>query len=251
MWDCEQWNSINVETLQDFAKSTLILKITWGSFYFILRLFLSVSAFLGDGFYLWFLSTSDEQTQRRLLNFLNGYMSGNCMVLCPVIFFSYYADDEQFKLWFRINVLFFIAISIIFLLISFATLLNHFKPDAYLELSLQWKHKIAIPILLFSFIFIEELGHRSCPEFVECQAYKIRMFLIFPACVTSFLCQLIVIIDDKLGWKNIYRFLRRLFNPNLVVSLNDGDIEMMSFPASASNQPPNPTQLLDQHLVSF
>ena len=186
--------SINVETLQDFAKSSLILEITWESFYLIFRLFLSVSAFLGFGFYLWFLSISDDQTRRRLLNMLNGYNSGVCMVFCPVIFISYYANDEQFKLWFRIAVPFFIAMSIIFLLISFATLLNHFKPDAYLELSLLWKHKIVIPLLLFSFIFIEELAHRSCPEFVECQAYKIRMFLIFPACVTSFLSSLLSLL---------------------------------------------------------
>ena len=251
LWKCELWNfTINVETLQDFAKSSLILEITWESFYLIFRLFLSVSAFLGFGFYLWFLSTSDEQTQRRLLNILNGYLSGVCMVFCPVLFITYYADDEQFKLCFRIAVPFFIAISIIFLLISCATLLNHFKPDAYLEFSLQWKHKIAIPILLFSFIFTEELAYRSCPEFVECQATKIRSFLVFPACVTSLLCQLIVIIDVSCGWKYIYRTLRGLFNPNLVISLSDGDIEMMSFPASASHQHPNPTQLLDQHLVS-
>ena len=153
--------SFNEETLQDYAKTMLMFEIVWGLFYFILTLFLSITAFLGFSFYLWFLSTSDDQTQTRLLNILNGYMAGICMGLSPIVFISFYGNDELFKLGFRITAHFILAIPINFLLISFATILNHFKPDAYLNLSLHWKHKIIIPILLFSLILTEQLANHS------------------------------------------------------------------------------------------
>ena len=165
-------------------------------------------------------------------------------------FFAFYANDEIFKLGFRIIAPFIIAIPITFVLISFATILNHFKPDAYLKLSLHWKHKIIIPILLFFVILTEQLANHSCPKenFMECQASKIRRFLFIPASVTSFLCQLIVIVDVIFGWTNIYRTLRGLFQPNLVASVGYiNDDQDMSLQASASHLPPQ----LDQHLVSL
>ena len=78
--------SVNEETLQDYAKTKLMFEIVWGLFYFILTLFLSITAFLGFSFYLWFLSTSDDQTQTRLLNILNRYMAGICMGLSQMVF---------------------------------------------------------------------------------------------------------------------------------------------------------------------
>ena len=78
--------SFNEETLQDYAKIMLICEIVWGLFYLILTLFLFITAFLGFGFYLWFLSTSDGQTQTRLLNILNRYMAGICMGLSQMVF---------------------------------------------------------------------------------------------------------------------------------------------------------------------
>ena len=249
--------SVNEETLQDYAKILLLCDIVWGLFYFILRLFLFITAFLGFGFYLWFLSTSDGQTQTRLLNILNGYMAGICMGLSPMLFINFYASDEIFKLGFsfRITAPFIIAIPITFLLISFATILNHFKPDAYLKLSLHWKHKIVIPFMLFSLIFTEQLANHSCPKenFMECEASKIRRFLFIPASVTSFLCQLIVIVDVFFGCSYLYKTLRGLFQPNQVTSISDGcinDVQNMSSQASASHPPTDPTQQLDQHLVS-
>ena len=162
-----------------------------------------------------------------------------------MLFIAYYTNDKLFELCFRIEAPFVIAIPIIFLLISFATILNHFKPDVYLELSVYWKHTTAIPILGFSFILIEQLSYRSCPEedFMECQGSKIRNFLMIPASGTSFLSQLIVIIDVICGWKNIYRKLRRLFQPNLVTAISNGDLEGTQM-STISPQP------LDQHLVS-
>ena len=245
--------SFNEETLQDYAKLMLICEIVWSLFYFILSLFLFITSFIGFGFYLWFLSTSDGQTQTRLLNILNGYMAGTCMGSSPIHFIFFYVNDKIFRLCFRITAPFIIAIPITFLLISFATILNHFKPDTYLVLSLHWKHKIIIPILLFFLILTEQLANHSCPKenFMECEASKIRRFLFIPANVTSFLCQLIVIVDVIFGWKNIYRTLRGLFRPtNLVASVGYINDHHRTLQASSSHLPIHPNQQLDQHLVS-
>ena len=45
----------------------------------ILGIFLVISAVLGFCFYIWYLKISNEQTQSRLLNILNGYLSAACM----------------------------------------------------------------------------------------------------------------------------------------------------------------------------
>ena len=45
----------------------------------LLGFLLVISALLGHGFYIWHFKTSNEQTQSRLLNILNGYLSAVCM----------------------------------------------------------------------------------------------------------------------------------------------------------------------------
>ena len=85
----------------------------------LLGFFLVISAMLGFGFYLWHLKTSNEHTQNRLLNILNGYLSG------------------------------------------------YFKPGLYLDMSLNWRHKIAIPVMATSFIFTEQAFNASCDHWDE------------------------------------------------------------------------------------
>ena len=52
----------------------------------ILGFFLVISALLGFGFYIWHLKNSNEHSQSRLLNILNGYLSAVCMILSPAVF---------------------------------------------------------------------------------------------------------------------------------------------------------------------
>ena len=242
--------SIFVNTLQEFAKTALVLHFIGEVFYSILRLLLFIIIFLGFGFYLWFLSNSDDQTQNRLLNILYGYLAVACMGFSPMIFITYHANDDLLKLCFRIGSQFMMAISTSFLLISFATILNHFKPDLYLEFSLRWKHKIAVSILLVTFALTEQLVHYCCPEnFVDCQVSQLRRFLIIPSTLASFVCQLIVIIDIIFPWKHICSTLRRFIRPNQLAPMNDGDLEIVSLPGSTSDQPSSATPQLDQHLV--
>ena len=238
-------NSIFFDTLQEFAKTALMIQLAGGLFYSLLRLLLFTTTFLGFGFYLWFLSNSDDQTQTRLLNILNGYLSVACMGFSPIVFITYHASDEyMFQFCFRIGSHFIMAISSTFLLISFATILNHFKPDFYLEFSLRWRHKIAVPTLLLSFVLTEQLVNLSCPEnFYECQISKFRSFIIMPSNITSFVCQLVVIIDVIFRWTHIYKTLRRFFQPNQVDPITEGGLEQVALPLPYATPQP------DQHLV--
>ena len=120
----------------------------------LLGFLLVILAMLGFGFYIWHFISSDEHTQSRLLNILNGYLSAVCMSFSPAAFNTilviqksttkiYYKDVpdnellENEQMSSRITATYVIAISVLFLLISFATVLNHFKPGLYLDISLK------------------------------------------------------------------------------------------------------------------
>ena len=239
--------SINIETLNEFARSSVMMSIASEILYF-LKLLLLVTAFVGFVFYLWFLYSSNDQTQRRLLNILNGYLSIACMGFCPFTFIYDYLNYELQLICIRAGAPFLIAIPTIFLLLSFATILNHFKPDMYLDMSLSWKHKIAVPIITVFCFLLEKLMNYPCPEiFLKCEIHNLRRFLIIPATVTSLICQLIVIVDVSFSWRNLYWALIGLFRSNSVTPVVRINPEIMATPAQ--QQPYNPTPVLDHHVV--
>ena len=209
--------------------------------------FLVISAQLGFGFYLWYLKSSNEHTQSRLLNILNGYLSAACMIFSPAVLNSIlyiqrlptqiYNKDlpenelpDESKIIARVTIILSIAVSVLLLLISFATVLNHFKPGVYLEISLKWRHKIFIPVMIINFILTEQALHAPCDHLDEiekvlkCEALKMKTMVIIPATVSSFLCQIIVVVDDIWGWKHMYNTVRRCLRPNIVTPINNGDL---------------------------
>ena len=210
-----------------------------------LRITLTIVALLGFGFYLWHLKSNGDQSQSRLLNILNGYLSLTCMGFSLTLFYASH-QEGRIMIFTRISAVHIIAVSTIFLLVSWATILNHFKPSLYLDISVSWSHRIAIPLSIFAFILTEQAINFTCPEkFLKCEVYRIRTIVMIPATLTSFLCQLLVIIDDICGWKGIYKRLRGFCRQNLVspAQPNNGDIEQqLQY---------NLTQGLNQHLVSF
>ena len=229
---------------------------------------------LGFGFYLWYLKTSNEHTQSRLLNILYGYLSAFCMTFSPAVFSlilhlqrlptKIYNKDvpddellENEQIIVRVNATHGIAVSVLFLLISFATVLNHFKPEAYLSMSLNWRHKIAIPVMVTSFILAEHRLHASCnhwdPIFkvFNCKTLMLRTMVMIPATVTSFLCQIIVVVDDIWGWKNIYNAVRLFLRPNIVTTINNGDIEMVDLSGAPGPQLYHPAHGLKHHSAEF
>ena len=216
----------------------------------ILRLLLAVTAFAGFGFYLWFFCSSNDQTQRRLLNILNGYLSVACMGFCPLIYVYDYLSIELQSVNFRLGTPFVIAVTILFLLLSFATFLNHFQPDIYLDLSVTWKHKMAVPAIIVFCIIVEQMMNHPCPEnFVKCEVTHLRRVLMIPATVTSLFGQLIVIVDVSFGWQNIYEALRGFFRTNSVTPVIEIDPEIAAARSAQPQQPYNPAPGLDHHVV--
>ena len=150
-----------------------------------------------------------------------------------------------------------IAISVLFLLISIATVLNHFKPGVYLEISLKWRHKIFIPVMIINFILTEQALHAPCDHLDEiekvlkCEALKMKTMVIIPATVSSFLCQIIVVVDDIWVWENIYNAMRRFLRPNMVTPINNGVIEMVDLSAAQGPELYHPAHGLNHHSAEF
>lgn len=241
--------SINVKALDEFARSCILVSFLEELFYQTLRILLLVTAVIGYGFYLWFLFSSKDQTQQRLLNILNGYLSVACLGFCPFAYSYEYVNEGLVLFYVRSGIPFIIAITTSFLLISFATILNHFKPDMYLDLSLTWRHKIAVPTMIVFCILLEQLLNLPCIEdFVRCEVSNVRKFFMIPSTVTSLLGQLIVIVDVFFGWRNIFKALRRFFSSNSAAPLPRVGTEMVA--TTASHNPPNLTPVLDHHVVS-
>ena len=119
---------------------------------FMLSICLLAFVVLGFGLYIWFFITSSEHSQVRLLNILNVYFSAVCIgggVNGFIILLSSYLGYYNTTGMTRISALFvLVAISAILLLISLATVLNHFKPEIYLDLSVAWRHSVALPCIL-------------------------------------------------------------------------------------------------------
>ena len=78
-----------------------------------------------------------------------------------------------------------------------------------------------------------------------------RTMVVIPATVTSFLCQITVVVDDIWGWKNIYNALRQFLRPNIVTPINNGDIEMVDLSAAPGQALYHPSHGLNHHSAEF
>ena len=193
--------------------------IEWGPIIIIaLALGFLIISELGFSFYLWYLSCNPDHDQRRLLNILYGYLSLVCLgaglaMMTVIILLTLPQEYRTYvgQINVRVGLTLFSALYVTFLLISFASLLSHFKPNLYLELSLRWRNKIAMPILLLIAISIENMMRLPCvrsDDASQCEASKMRVRVTIPATIVSFLCQLVVVVDDLWGWRKLLTLLR-------------------------------------------
>lgn len=229
LWDKFKGLSPGVETFNNLGIHPIVT-ILLICFAFI---FLTIAT-SGFSFYIWFYMKSDDQSKCRLLNILNAYLAlacigGSLMAYYVMIASALgYEDREGMRAVAGFNMT---AITGSFLLVSLATILNHFKPSLYLDISVAWRHWVALPTILVTTILIRVLVFNSCGSFDDdCDMKRLRTFVLFPSSVITFLLKLIVIIDDFWGWKNILHL-----NTNAVIPIN--------------NSLQDPALLLDQHLV--
>ena len=170
----------------------------WTIVILIIQISLTIAALLGFGLYIWYLKSSDDQTQSRLLNILNGYLSLTCIGFSLTLFAIYdvlqlFQPKNGTFIAVEMGGVHIIGISSIFLLISWATILNHYKPDLYLDISVSWNHKIYIPSFIFAFILAEQALYFSC--------------------------------TDKSCKRNIYRRLQGMCRQNIVSPNTNGNID--------------------------
>ena len=144
----------------------------------------------------------------------------------------------MWQLFSRVNAALSSALSITSLLISFATALSHFKPNLYLEISLRWKNKVAIPVLVLIVIFMENMLSLSCVESgpPTCELKKLRVRVTIPVTVTCFFSQLVVVVDDNWSWMDILTKLRRFF-----IKCNPSTSTVAPAPENNSESPNDPT----------
>ena len=100
-----------------------------------------------------------------------------------------------------------VAITLTFLFISIATLLKQFKPDVYLDLSVAWRHSVALLTMLVFCISVDVSIFYYCHISLEkeCMKITVRKFLLIPATSINFILQVIVLIDDVWGFRNIIK----------------------------------------------
>ena len=237
--------SLWISNLPDFAN---VDKVEFGPFILIpLALSCLIISELGFGFYLWYLYRSPDHYPKRLLNILYGYLSffflGAGLCATTVILLMTF----RFPMWqpvlARLNAALASAVSLTFLLISYAAALSHFKPNLYLEISLRWKNKIVMPVLFIIVIFMENLLNLSCVgsddmSHWHCEGDNLRVRVTIPATVASFFGQLVVVVDDICGWKKILTVLRGFF---IKFYFNPYKNTVAPAPENNSEPPNNPT----------
>ena len=181
------------------------------TFLLMLAVFLLSIIVLGFGFYLWFFFTSSENSRVRLLNILNVYLSVGCIGGSTVAFIRIVASGLGYPENNMENIMVFnmVSIAVLFLMISFATFLNQFKPEVYLDLSVAWRHWVALPIMVLFCIIMEAFILYYCSASPENECFKItiRKFALIPVTSMSLILQSIVFIDDVYGLKNVFKFV--------------------------------------------
>ena len=212
---------------------------------FLLAVCLLVIVVLGFGFYLWFYITSSEHSHVRLLNILNVYLSVGCIGLSILGFTVMlksglgYQDKDNTLGYLQHTLVGFhiVAIALTFLFISIATFLNQFQPKVYLDISVAWRHFVAIPTMLFFCIITQTyiilwVKHCCISSDHECIKITGRKVFLIPVTCFSFVLQVLVIIDDIYGFQNIIKF---------VIPMNE----------TPENNFENPTHGLHHHVVSI
>ena len=196
-------------------------------FLFMLAFCLLAISLFGFGFYIWFFVTSSEQSQVRLLNILNVYFSFGCIGASVTAFGTMLASGlgyhdtnlELILVGFHL-----VAIMMSLLLISLATLLKQFKPEAYLDLSMAWRHSVALPTMLLFCISVVASVFYHCHNSLEneCMKNTGRRFFVIPTTCINFILQSVVIIDDVWGFGNMI---------NLVIPTNETPVNHFQEPA--------------------
>lgn len=179
---------------------------------------LMVTSVLGYGVYIWYLSTNETNTSR-LLNNLYGHLAavGSLASLCLwieiLMFATFTLEEDSFYCLLEIISH---AISILFIImifeISLATVLNHFKPQIYLEASVIWNNAFGFFINLVTALIDLFWTLTSCEHCDKACFDGNRLRVLLFGLPAAMMISLIVIIDDVWGWERLLAKVRYMFS---------------------------------------
>ena len=217
----------------------------YDSFTIVCAFLFFMGCLFGSMAYLSFME-KNEQKQCSVLNVLYGNISAFSIISSLVEFIGVFGqktnlDDENLMICFAFNVrnmLRFIYI-IMFIPLTIGVLLFHLRPGLYLKLSLIWKNKVFIFLVL-----AVGIGHRVgtmkdnqfeniCSECIisECDITiwrKMNRGFVFISMLVCLLIQLGVFIDVKFGIQNIMKKIQNPDTASLSSDLNQTISNMVS-----------------------
>ena len=214
--------------------------------------FLLLLSIIGTVVYIIFMKTSELRCCS-LLNVLNGNLSVYFTFTCALLFIAIFAEipehQEETKSFIcsaSSSGLFFMGFlfQVLFFQITGATLLSHFRPDLYLEISLKWNNPCSIFISLvlaainFSSVNLENCDH--CAKYCARDENKVKLIMALVLIVSCLLIQFGVWIDSEYGVAN-KRFCLPVF-----FRLSQAKV----FPSKNSDMVQNGTQNLHQEYVT-
>ena len=102
------------------------------------------------------------------------------------------------------------------------------RPSFYLEASLTWSHRLALPTLLCCLLLLDQVTHASCDQssrYIQCKVARVRKIVMIPCTAISFLSHFIVLLDDVFSLRDSYNrltaFLRTLMSDVTNIDIED------------------------------
>ena len=112
------------------------------------------------------------------------------------------------------------------------------RPSFYLEASLAWSHRLALPTLLCCLLLLDQVTHASCDQssrYIRCKVARVRKMVMIPCTAMSFLCHFIVFVDDVFSLRDSYNrltaFLGTLMSNETNIDIEDSVVlkELFTF----------------------
>ena len=193
-------NSLNMDIVITVASSSMLM----------------MTSVLGFGLYIWYLTTSEANTSR-LLNNLYGLLAvvgslASLILWLEVVTLATLMDAEDRLPFAIISHAIGILFIIIIFQISLATVLNHFKPQIYLEASVKWNNTLAFFINLVTALTDLSWTIYSCGKDLNDCFDENRTTVLLLCLPALMMISIIVIIDDVWGWERLINKVRYMFS---------------------------------------
>lgn len=196
---------------------------------------LMMTSVLGYGVYIWYLTTSEANTSR-LLNNLYGHLAvvgslASLILWVEVVTLATLMDAEDRLPFAIISHAIAILFIIIIFQISLATVLNHFKPQIYLEASVQWNNILAFFINMVTALLDLSWTIYSCGKDCNDCFDENRTTVLLLCLPALMMISMIVIIDDVWGWERLITKVRYMFSyhgvtPVIVITQTASDLSV-------------------------